>query len=73
MSRKIRLFSSLKYEQQSEIKDCLTYGVFRVKKVEYKGKMSNAVLYESMEDEFLVILDSIDAEDFEEDFDLDID
>lgn len=73
MSRKIRLFSNLKFEQQTDIRDGLTYGVFNIKKVEYKGKVWNAVLYQDLDNEFLVVLDSIKVEDYEDDnFDFDL-
>lgn len=76
MSKKIKLFSQLKYEAQSEIKDCLTYGVYNINKVTHKGKLSNAILYEDVEHEYLVILDSIDVDDLDDeddDYDMDSD
>lgn len=74
MSKKIKLFSQLKFEAQSEIKDCLTYGVYKINKVTHKGKLSNAILYEDVEHEYLVILDSIDVDDLDdEDYEMDSD
>lgn len=71
MSKKIKLFSQLKYELQSEIKDCVMYGMYAIFKVTHNSKLVNAIRHDDLKHQYLVILDSINLDDFEDDFEND--